>query len=150
MVFQLMRAGTLDRRVVVQRFTASSSPSGELVEAWSAIGPARWASKRPVSGDERFAAQQLLAKEQVEFQLRWADDLADMQPTDRIIEPASDAAGPIDERSIYDIIGVFEIGRRDGLRVLTVRFAGTSTMGAAVSVIAPATGSSVGAGSGGS
>lgn len=121
-----MRAGKLDRRVVVQRFTATSSPSGELIATWSAIGPNRAASKTAVTGIERFGSAQLEAKEQVEFQLRWADDLADLTPTDRIIEPASDAVGPIPERSTYDIIAVLELGRHEGLRVLTTRRVGST------------------------
>jgi head-tail adaptor len=117
-----MRAGRLDRRVAVQRFTAGQSPSGEPIEAWATIGGIdRWASKTAVSGVERFGSQQLEAKEQVEFRLRWADELSDLRPIDRIIEPASDAVIPIPERSIYDIIAVLEIGRREGLRVLTTR-----------------------------
>lgn len=117
-----MRAGKLDRRVAVQRFTASSSPSGEVVETWATMGGiARWASKTAVSGIERFGSQQLEAKEQVEFRLRWADELADLQPVDRIIEPATDAVDPIPARSIYDIFAVLEIGRHEGLRVLATR-----------------------------
>lgn len=116
-----MKAGKLDRLVVVQRFTAGSSSSGEPIENWAAVGPARFAAKTPVSGIERFGSQQLEAKEQIEFRLRWAADLADLRPIDRIIEPASDAIDPIPERSIYDIIAVLEIGRHDGLRVITTR-----------------------------
>ena len=117
-----MRAGRLDRRVAVQRFTASYSPSGEPIETWATIGSLiRWASKTPVTGIERFGSQQLEAKEQVEFRLRWADDLADLQPKDRIVEPATDAADPVPERSTYDIFAVLEIGRREGLRVLATR-----------------------------
>lgn len=117
-----MRAGRLDRRVAVQRFTATSSPSGEPIETWATIGSLiRWASKAAVSGVERFGSQQLEALEQVEFRLRWSDDLADLAPKDRIVEPASDAVEPVPERSTYDIFAVLELGRHDGLRVLTVR-----------------------------
>lgn len=122
-----MRAGRLDRRVAVQRFTATSSPSGEPVEAWATIGVPRWASKTAVAGIERFGSQQLEAKEQVEFQLRWAADLADLQPTDRIIEPAGNVVEPIAERSIYDIIAVLEISRHEGMRVLTTRRVGIAS-----------------------
>ena len=67
-------------------------------------------------------APQLEAREQVEFRLRWSDDLADLQPTDRIIEPADDAtASPPSTRSIYDIFAVLEIGRHEVLRVLASR-----------------------------
>lgn len=116
-----MRAGKLDRLVVVQRFTSASSPSGEPIEEWSAVGPARFASKNPVLGLERYGSQQLEAKEQVEFRLRWAADLADLRPADRIIEPASDAVDPVPERSTYDIFAVLELGRHEGLRVLATR-----------------------------
>lgn len=118
----MTEAGRLDRIVLVQRYTATQSPSGEPIEAWAALGPMRFASKSPVSGVERYGSAQLEAKEQVEFRLRWADDLADLRPVDRIIEPASDAsASPLPERSIYDIIAVHEVGRRDALRVITTR-----------------------------
>lgn len=117
-----MKAGQLDHRIAVQRFTASSSPSGELVPTWATIGAInRWANKTPVSGIERYGSEQLEAREQVEFQLRWSDDLADLRPVDRIIEPASDAFEPVPLRSIYDIIAVLEINRREGYRVLTTR-----------------------------
>jgi head-tail adaptor len=130
-----MRAGKLDRRVIVQRFVSSSSPSGEPIETWAAIGPARFASKTPVTGIERFGSQQLESKEQIEFRLRWAADLADLQPTDRIIEPASDAVGPIAERSIYDIFAVLEINRREGLRVLATRRTGNSPAATALAAL---------------
>lgn len=116
-----MKAGKLDRLVLVQRAVISNSPSGEQTEAWLNIGFPQFASKTPVSGIERYGSQQLEAKEQVEFRFRWSDDFADLRPSDRIIEPASD--GPVDppERSIYDIFAVLEIGRREGLRILATR-----------------------------
>jgi head-tail adaptor len=117
-----MRAGPLDRRVIVQRVTRSLGDDGGPIETWAAVGPARWARRRPVSGEERFTTEQLAAKEQVEFQLRWSSDLAALQPLDQIIEPASDASfSPVPTRSIYDIVAVQEVGRREGLRVVTAR-----------------------------
>lgn len=117
-----MRAGPLDRRVAVQRRTVTVSGTGAVEEVWAPIGNDRWASKVPVSGTERYSGPQLEAREQVEFRLRWSDDLADLQPTDRIIEPADDAtASPPSTRSIYDIFAVLEIGRHEVLRVITAR-----------------------------
>jgi len=117
-----MRGGALDRRVTVQRLSSTQSPSGQPIEGWAAIGGARWAQRFPVAGEERFSGEQLAAKEQVEFRLRWSDDLADLQPADRVVEPAGDAStDPVPTRSIYDIIAVHEIGRHEGLRVLTAR-----------------------------
>lgn len=118
-----MRAGTLDRRVALQRKSATYSDSGQPVETWQTLGTSsRWASKLPVSGTERFSADQFAALEQVEFRIRWSDDISDLQPQDRLIEPASDASeSPVPPRSIYDIIAVHELGRREGLRVMATR-----------------------------
>jgi head-tail adaptor len=143
-----MRAGRLDRRVAVQRVTTTSSGSGEPLETWTTIGGvARWASKSPVTGLERYGSQQLEAKEQIEFRLRWADELADLQPTDRLIEPADDALLPtIPGRSIYDIYAVLEIGRHEGLRVLATRRPGDPA--AATMVIHAGAGLAAGSGTG--
>lgn len=115
-----MRAGTLDRLVALQRKSSSPSDSGEPQITWATLAAQRWAAKMPVSGSERYGGQQFEALEQVEFRLRWSADIADLQPTDRVIEPAQDSALP-PERSIYDIIAVLEIGRREALRVITAR-----------------------------
>lgn len=115
-----MRAGPLDRRVVLQRKTVGSSDSGEPIDTWTTIGNPRWASRAPVTGSERFIVDQFAALEQVEFNIRWSIDLEDLQPQDRLIEPASDGDDP-PERSIYDIFAVYQIGRREGFRVMAVR-----------------------------
>src|SRR5262245_6462349 len=114
-----MRAGILDRLVAVQRKSATVSDSGEEQITWSTLAQ-RWAGKTPVSGIERYGGEQLEAKEQVEFRLRWDTTIQDLQPTDRIIEPAQDASAP-PERSVYDIIAVLEVGRHEVLRVITTR-----------------------------
>ena len=116
-----MKGGDLDRIVLVQRAVIDNSPSGEQTEAWLNIGFPRFASMASVSGIERFGSQQLEAKEQVEFRLRWAEDLADLAPNDRIIEPASVGSTNPPARSTYDIFAVLEIGRHEGLRVLATR-----------------------------
>jgi head-tail adaptor len=115
-----MRAGPLDVRILIHRKSVGHSPSGEPIEVWNALGGPRWSSRAPVSGAERFTAVQFAALEQVEFRLRWSSDIDDLQPLDRIIEPASDGNSP-PIRSIYDIIAVHEIGRHDALRVFTTR-----------------------------
>ena len=68
------------------------------------------------------------AKQQVEWGIRWSADVASLTPLDRIIYPAVAAGSPppaIDHSAIYDVIAVHEIGRREGLRVVTVRRADT-------------------------
>jgi len=119
-----VRAGRLDRRITIQRFTTTYSPSGEPIETWTDLVSRRWAEVRPVRGDERFSAPQLAAKEQVEFRIRWGAAVADVSPLDRIIYPAVEPASPaeeIAESRVYDILAVHEIGRRDGLRIIAAR-----------------------------
>lgn len=119
-----MRAGRLDRLVTVQRKTVTQSDSGETVETWSLVSARRAASIRPAAGSERWTNPTLLAEEQVEFQFRYSADIASLSPQDRIIYPALADESPDDQpdtRSIYDVLAVHEIGRREGLQVITKR-----------------------------
>lgn len=76
----------------------------------------------PVNGDERFGGEQYVAKEQTEFRVRYSSVIANLTPQDRIIEPALQADSPSsEERRIYDILAVHEIGRREGLRIIASR-----------------------------
>lgn len=119
-----MRAGRLDRLITIQRKSETQLPSGEPVEAWTTIVSRRAASMAPVKGDERFATPQEVASEQVEFRVRHSLDVAALSPKDRIVYPALSEASPEDEpdeRNIYDVLAVHEIGRREGLRIITQR-----------------------------
>lgn len=119
-----MRAGRLDRLITIQRKTSTASSSGEPQESWSDIVTRRPASLAPVRADERFAGPQIGATEQVEFRIRYSQDVADLSPLDRIIYPALSADSP-DESSTgnrrYDILAVHEIGRREGLQIIAFR-----------------------------
>lgn len=116
-----MRGGTLDRRIAIQRVTVTQSPSGEEQETWATLStrPARYEF---LAGDERFAADQFVARGQVAFTVRWASAIADVSPLDRIIYPASalndSPAAPLQNKT-YDIIAVQEIGRHEALRIIT-------------------------------
>ena len=114
--------------VTVQRSSSSYGPDGGSLNAWSVVGPYRRpADVRPLQGDERFTAPQFVAREQVEFQLRYDDAIADLNPLDRIVYPAMSSSevdsplGEIATRRKYDIMAVHEIGRREGLRVIAAR-----------------------------
>lgn len=113
----MIKAGDLDRRISVQRSTPTDDSYGEPIPSWAQIGRVRWARYRPLSGQERFAADQFIAQEQVEFTIRWSTDLEDLNPKDRIVYPAEGSANS----TIYDIMAVHEIGRREGWRILTAR-----------------------------
>jgi hypothetical protein len=90
---------------------------GQPIPTWSKLVSNRPAEYRPVRGEERFTAPQFLASEQVEFAVHWSSDLATLNPKDRVIYPAASSA----PGSVYEIMGVLEIGRREGLRIMTAR-----------------------------
>jgi SPP1 family predicted phage head-tail adaptor len=118
-----MRAGRLDRRVILQRKTITVSSSGAEIETWNTLST-RWASVNAMNGDERFSAPQLVAKAQVEFQVRWSSDISDLSPQDRLvypIVPETSPPTPTPNGSIYDIADVAEIGRREGFKIIAVR-----------------------------
>jgi head-tail adaptor len=119
-----MRAGQRDRLITIQRRTMSTTESGEQLPTWNTIAARWWASMRPVSGNERFIDPQVNAQEQVEFHVAYGTAVADISPKDRIIHPALEVGSPEpapDDRRIHDILAVHEIGRREGLRIITRR-----------------------------
>ncbi|WP_441280509.1 head-tail adaptor protein [Tardiphaga sp. 862_B3_N1_1] len=128
-----MRAGTLDRRVTIQRKSQTQSPSGEPIDAWANVVLRRPASMWPVDGSERYASPEEVAGEQIEFRVRYSADVAALNPKDRVIYPALSEAQAADqnyvipERSIHDVLAVLEINRREGLKIITNRRPDVST-----------------------
>lgn len=128
-----MIAGRLDRSVTILRKSLSLSASGEAIETWSPVILAVAASMAPLKGEERFAGEQHVALEQIEFRVRWRAELATLSPLDRIVEPALAVtdlqASPADtvleseipDRRQYDVLAVHELGRREGLRIIATR-----------------------------
>jgi len=113
-----MRGGQLDRRITIQRHTITQSPSGEPIETWVTLST-RPARMMPLQGDERFVSDQLVARAQVEFTVRWSAAIADVTPLDRIVYPTQgNSPDTIIGAKVYDIILVEEVGRRSGLRLL--------------------------------
>ena len=101
-----MRAGDLDRRVVLEGPITSQSASGEVsVSSWLPVCEV-WASRREPRGDERRDAGQEQATVEAEYQIRYRDD----------ITPLLRLRDRTDAR-LYDILGAVELGRREGLRV---------------------------------
>jgi SPP1 family predicted phage head-tail adaptor len=113
------RAGILDTRISIQRRTTGQSSSGEQTEVWSDLAT-RWAQVRPLTGTERLTGENLTAKEQIQFKIRFDDSIADLSPLDRIIMPPT--ASPTDKQ-IYNIIQASEAERRDWFLILAYRFA---------------------------
>jgi head-tail adaptor len=114
-----MHAGRLDRLIRIERKTITQDAAGQEVETWAALGPTKHAaSVRPVRGDERFLAQQFIAREQTEFQVRKFTAIEDLNPLDRIVYPASSTPPT---SSIYDILAVHELGRGEGFKIIAAR-----------------------------
>lgn len=128
-----MKAGTLDRRVSIQRRTLTQASDGSEIETWANISVRRPASMYPVKGEERFANPEKTAREQIEFRVRYSSDVAALTPVDRLIYPAltdaqaADASYVIPTRSIHDVLFVLEIGRRQGLKIVTERRSDVTT-----------------------
>src|SRR5262245_4888715 len=102
----------LDRRIDIERFSHIQDGTGQEVEAWSKIATRRPAAVKPVRGDERYTSEQFIARQQVEFTIRWAASVADVSPLDRIIYPSSTAPADVDDPNVYDIIEVAEVDRK--------------------------------------
>jgi len=106
MTLQGMRVGRMDRRITLQTNMPAQDAYGEPIEAWSDIATV-WASVAPKSATERFESDQEHAQAQTEFRVRWR---AGIDAADRITYNGQ----------VYDITGVIELGRREGLLITGV------------------------------
>lgn len=124
-----MRAGRIDRLITIQRKTVAYSDTGHPTDTWTALVERWWASIAPMRGEERFAGEQWVAKEQTEFRIRWSQAVADLSPLDRIVYPALALGDTSDPpiRSIYNIMSAQEIGRLEVIQILAARQADVLT-----------------------
>lgn len=101
-----MKAGPLDRTVAIERVTVVEDDYGGQIETWQTLAtvPAQVAQQ---SGREFLAAAQTQAERRVLFRLRW---LAGVTVLDRVL---------YDGRT-HNILDVKELGRREGLELMTV------------------------------
>jgi SPP1 family predicted phage head-tail adaptor len=98
-----MRAGKMDRRIIIQRATVTQDDHGEPIETWATLDTV-WAQYLPGGGDERYSGQQVFAETQCRFRIRHR---AGIKPTDRVSYEGRE----------YDILAVDPIGRREGLEI---------------------------------
>jgi SPP1 family predicted phage head-tail adaptor len=102
-----MRAGELDRSIVIQARTQTGQDShGAPVYTWAKIHAADTipAAVEPVNGSERFAGQQLVGEAITVFRVRYRSGVTVLN---RIVYDGRD----------WDIVAVREVGRRDGLLI---------------------------------
>lgn len=101
-----MRAGSLDRRVTVQVLSnRAQDASGQEIEEWTPLLTA-WMGKRDIRADERFAGAQVVAEIDAVFVSRWWRAMAEVRPDTHRLS--------YDGR-IWNIVGIREIGRHEGL-----------------------------------
>lgn len=95
--------GTLNRRVVIERYTTTGGGSWNPEPVWTDLRTV-WAALKYDSADEEFAAGQAYARRVVTFTLRFTRDLTAL---DRL---RCDGVS-------YEIKGIREIGFREAIEV---------------------------------
>lgn len=123
-----MKAGRLDRRISVLRKTITQNSYGEEVVAWATLYTV-WASARPAASRESYKENQYQGAADTVFSVRWSETSKAVTVEDAI---------SFDGRT-YDITGVREIGRREGLELDAFARAETQVAPAIVSSAAAAT-----------
>jgi head-tail adaptor len=101
-----MDAGALDRRIEIWRAAIVDDGFSQVLGE-PALLRTMWASKRDVSDSERFSKGQAEAMLTTRFRVRWSADSADIRTSDRLRC----------EGRTYNVIGIKEIGRREGLEI---------------------------------
>jgi SPP1 family predicted phage head-tail adaptor len=103
-----MQSGAMDRRIRIDQAQEVRSESGEIVQTWLPL-ITTWAERNPLQGSELFQAQQIAAKVDTRYRVRYRSD----------VTPGSDLrVVDLSDQREYDITAVLEIGRREGLELL--------------------------------
>lgn len=100
-----MLAGRLDREVDILESAGSQDDTGDDRRTWSVVATI-WAEKQDLAGKTFFAARQDNSEITTRFRMRWRTGLS---ADNRLRYDGVD----------YEIVSVAELGRRDGLEVMT-------------------------------
>lgn len=93
----------MDRRITIKGKSIAENSFGECIETWTDLATV-WAEVREIRGGERYAAMQTQASVDRIFRIRYR---AGITPENIIYYDGKD----------YDIGGILEIGRREGLEI---------------------------------
>ena len=100
-----IKSRELDRRIAIERATLTDDGFGK-VHAWTPLATV-WAKSMPLSDGERWRAGSIGATATHRFRIRYSSQVADLNPKDRLVF----------EGRVFDITGVKELGRREGLEI---------------------------------
>lgn len=79
----MIQAGAFRHRIIIQSLTDGSGVRGGITESWSEFAT-RWGSVSPLTGQERFAAQQIDAEVSSRIKLRYLEGVT---PKMRVLVP---------------------------------------------------------------
>ena len=102
----MITAGSLDRRIRIERATTSKDAFNEDIEAWATLATV-WAAKIEIPDGEVWRASEVSAQITTRFQIRWNSVIATVDERDRIVY----------EGRVFDITRIKEIGRREGREI---------------------------------
>ena len=105
-----MLAGNLDRRIHVLRAALVDDGYQQVQGPHVQHGPPIWAAKLEVSDAERFRNGTVEPGISTRFRVRWSGFTAGIDRTDRLRCEGRD----------YAIVGIKQIGRREGLEISCV------------------------------
>lgn len=104
-----MRAGTLNRQIVIKRATSTVDSYGGQVQTWTTFMFDPWARVMPLSGNELFKAKQIHEALDTEFTIRYSTAV---RPDHRIVYNGKQ----------YDIVSIIDVGdMRRELRILATQ-----------------------------
>ena len=72
-----MRAGLLDKRITIQQKTVTQDSAGIIAETWATFAVV-WASVEPLTGRERFMAQQIFTDMDIRIRIRYLSGVTPM------------------------------------------------------------------------
>ncbi|MCV0371077.1 phage head closure protein [Filomicrobium sp.] len=78
-----MAAGTLDRRITIERAVMTTNGFNERVPTWLPLATV-WAHRRDASAGEAYRAQEVGAQLTTRFTIRYSSTVSDVNPKDRI------------------------------------------------------------------
>lgn len=102
----MLNAGALDRRIALMQYGISYNADNEPIEGYTTLATV-WASATPVSDGEKVRAAEVGASISMRFQIRYSSTVASLNPKDCVVY----------DGKTFDISGVKEIGRREGLEI---------------------------------